>query len=61
MDMLTKLEAAVETLLQHNCELREENFRLRQAEEGWQQEKRQLVAEIDRMIDRIDSVQETHP
>lgn len=61
MDMLTKLEAAVETLLQHNCELREENLRLRQAEEGWQQEKRQLVAEIDRMIDRIDSVQETHP
>ncbi len=61
MDMLTKLEAAVETLLQHNCELREENLRLRQAEEGWQQEKRQLVAEIDRLIDRIDSVQETHP
>lgn len=61
MDMLTKLEAAVETLLQHNCELREENLRLRQAEEGWQQEKRQLIAEIDRLIDRIDSVQETHP
>lgn len=58
MDMLTKLETAVETLLQHNRELREENLRLRLAEQGWQQEKRQLIADIDRLIERIDSVQE---
>lgn len=61
MDMLTKLEAAVETLLQQNRELREENLRLRQADDGWQQEKRQLIAEIDRLVQRIDSVQEQEP
>lgn len=61
MDLLHKLEAAVENLLQRNRQLSDENTRLREAEKHWLEERRDLQADIDRILERIDQAQKEEP
>ncbi len=55
MDILDRLENAVGKLLGENELLRAEKQHLLREKNGWDRERRQLVAEIDRMLQRIES------
>lgn len=54
MDTLTRLEAAIDRLIERNQQLEQENTRLSRAQEEWQQERRTLLEDIDRMLARLD-------
>lgn len=58
MDMLSQLEEAVDRLLEDNRTLRKENGRLRKEGEVWEEERRQLVDEVDRILAYIESAGE---
>lgn len=56
MEILSKLEDAVETLIRKNRSLEQDVGRLEQEKVAWQQERAELVAEIDRILQRIEAL-----
>ncbi len=56
MELLEQLEFATEALLQKNRQLQSENAELRSGQAVWQEERAYLLAEIDRIIKRLDTV-----
>lgn len=56
MDILTQLEAAVESLILQKQDLEQTNNQLRQEKAAWAQERTRLVEEIDRILKRIESL-----
>ncbi len=58
MDVLDRLESAVEALLEKNRHLRAEVDTLRSAKEEWQGEREYLIGEIDRILERLETISE---
>lgn len=56
MDVLTQLEAAVESLIVQKQDLDRDYRVLLQEKAAWSQERTQLVGEIDRILLRIESL-----
>lgn len=56
MEVLSKLEDAVERLISKNRGLEQDVRRLEQEKAAWQQERTELVAEIDRILQRIEAL-----
>ncbi|WP_155005849.1 cell division protein ZapB [Pelobacter seleniigenes] len=56
MELLKRLEAAAEALLEQNRILREENSRLQREKESWAAERSQLLTEIDRILQRMEDI-----
>ena len=57
MAILDRLEGAIETLLEQNRDLKSKNGSLQTEKLQWQEERHHLVGEIDRILERLDSVQ----
>ena len=57
MEMLDRLEGAIEALLEQNRQLKAKNDFLQTEKITWQKERNYLVGEIDRILERIDIVQ----
>jgi len=57
MEILDRLEGAIETLLEQNRYLRSENSTLKQEKRQWQEDRNHLLGEIDRILERLDVVQ----
>ena len=57
MEILDRLEGAIETLLEQNHQLKAKNDFLQTEKITWQKERNYLVGEIDRILGRIDIVQ----
>ncbi len=57
MAILDRLEGAIETLLEQNRDLKSKNVSLQTEKLQWQEERHHLVGEIDRILERLDSVQ----
>ena len=57
MEILDRLEGAIETLLEQNCHLKSENSTLKQEKRQWQEDRNHLLGEIDRILERLDVVQ----
>ena len=57
MEILDRLESAVEILLVQNHQLKLKVDLLQAEQEAWQKERNHLVAEIDRILERLDSAQ----
>lgn len=53
MDNLVRMEHAVELLLDQHQALREKNRELLVQRSQWQEERRYLLQEIDRMLERL--------
>lgn len=53
MDMMIHLETAVDQLISRNQSLQHEHDQLLQEKQAWIEERRELVAEIDRILARI--------
>ena len=56
MEILDRLENAIETLLEQNRRLKNENDSLYIEKMGWQKDRDHLLKEIDRILTRLDSV-----
>lgn len=54
MDQLARLETAIDRLIARNRDLAQENADLRQAQQQWDAERRSLLDEIDRILERLD-------
>ena len=57
MEILDRLEGAIETLLEQNRQLKSKNDLLQVEEAKWQKDRSPLLEEIDRILKRLDSVQ----
>ena len=57
MEILDRLEGAIETLLEQNRQLKSKNDLLQVEEAKWQKDRSHLLEEIDRILKRLDSVQ----
>ena len=57
MQILDRLESAIEILLEQNRQLKSKNDSLQTEKMTWQKERDHLVGEIDRILERIDNVQ----
>ena len=56
MEILDRLENAIETLLEQNRRLKNENDSLYIEKMGWQKDRDHLLKEIDQILTRLDSV-----
>ncbi len=56
MDILARLESAVDVLLDKNNDLQIENAQLRENLERLSQERIQLVEEVDRILQRLENI-----
>ena len=57
MEILDRLEGAIETLLEQNRQLKVENRELQRERVQWQEDRNHLIGEIDRILERLDLVQ----
>ncbi len=57
MEILDRLEGAIETLLEQNRQLKSKNDYLQVAEAKWQKDRSHLLEEIDRILKRLEDVQ----
>lgn len=57
MEILDRLEGAIETLLEQNRQLKSKNDYLQVAEAKWQKDRSHLLEEIDRILKRLENVQ----
>jgi len=55
--LLNRLETAVEKVLDQNSQLREECRLLKAEKSAWQQERAELLAEVEQILHRLDSVE----
>ncbi|SHJ87915.1 hypothetical protein SAMN02745165_03423 [Malonomonas rubra DSM 5091] len=55
-EMLNRLQAAVDALLQQKSELEQECFQLKREKQLWQKEKELLLAEVEQALKRFDSL-----
>ncbi len=58
MQKLGQLEKSVERLLEQYRALKISNRQLHQEKKHWQEEKRRLLAEIDRILEGLDDIDE---
>jgi len=56
-----RLEGAIERLLDKNRQLRVECSELRNEKLSWQQERQQLLGDIDKILSRLDDLQPEEP
>lgn len=56
MDILSRLETAIDALLEKNQKLKVENAELRQNLELLSQERTYLVDEVDRILKRLEDI-----
>ena len=56
MEILDRLENAIETLLEQNRRLKSKNDSLQIEKIKWQEDRDHLLKEIDRILTRLDSV-----
>ncbi|MBN1958562.1 MAG: hypothetical protein JXQ81_11705 [Desulfuromonadales bacterium] len=61
MNLIDRLEQAIEKLIRQNILLKETNERLLQEKTAWSNERDQLVGDIDRMLERIESLRSEGP
>ncbi len=57
MEILDRLEGAIETLLEQNNQLKSKNESLQAEKMIWHKERRHLLEEIDRILNRLEGVQ----
>ncbi len=57
MEILDRLEGAIEILLEKNRDLKSENNTLQKEKLQWQEDRNHLIGEIDRILKRLDVVQ----
>lgn len=57
MEILDRLEGAIETLLEQNQALRVKNDYLQQEKIQWQGDRSHLLKEIDRILMRLEHIQ----
>ncbi|MCF6266006.1 MAG: hypothetical protein L3J57_05605 [Desulfuromusa sp.] len=57
MEILDRLESAIEILLEQNSRLKVNNDTLQIEKMKWQEERSYLLEEIDRILKRLDNVQ----
>ncbi|MEA3363040.1 MAG: hypothetical protein U9Q61_07185 [Thermodesulfobacteriota bacterium] len=57
MEILDRLESAIEILLEQNSRLKVNNDTLHTEKIKWQEERNHLLEEIDRILKRLDNVQ----
>ncbi|HEY5672966.1 MAG TPA: hypothetical protein VIR78_04635 [Malonomonas sp.] len=58
---LTRLEEAVGRLLDKHRQLSAECTALRREKTAWQQERQQLLGDIDKILKRLDDLQQEEP
>ena len=56
MEILDRLENAIETLLEQNRQLKADNDSLQIEKKRWKKDRDHLLEEIDRILKRLDSV-----
>ena len=56
MELLDRLQQATDSLLQQNHQLRVTNMELVTAQQQWQEERTHVLAEIERILKRLDDV-----
>ncbi len=61
MEILDRLESAIDTLLEQNSHLKAKNEALQMEKVRWQEERNFLLEEIDRILKRLDGVQLEEP
>ena len=61
MEILDRLESAIDTLLEQNSHLKAKNDTLQIEKMRWQEERNYLLEEIDRILKRLDGVQLEEP
>ncbi|MCD6580611.1 MAG: hypothetical protein J7K90_02315 [Desulfuromusa sp.] len=57
MEILDRLEGAIETLLEQNRQLKSNNDFLQSEKLQWQKDRSHLLEEIDRILKRLENVQ----
>ncbi|RLB73712.1 MAG: cell division protein ZapB [Deltaproteobacteria bacterium] len=57
MEVLDRLEGAIERLIEQNRQLKSEKASLQTEKLQWQQDRHHLVGEIDRILERLENVQ----
>ena len=60
-ELLNRLEAAAAKLLERNRQLESECRVLKQGQLDWEQERAQLLAEIDKILGRLENVELEDP
>ncbi len=55
--LMSRLEAAMGKLLENNQQLQDECRTLKQEQIVWQQERAQLLAEVEQILERLDALQ----
>lgn len=61
MEILDRLESAIDTLLEQNSHLKAKNDTLQIEKVRWHEERNYLLEEIDRILKRLDSIQREEP
>ena len=56
MELLDRLEQATDSLLQQNKQLKSVNSELVAAQQQWQEERIHILAEVERILKRLDDV-----
>ena len=56
MELLDRLEHATDSLLQQNRQLKSVNCELVAAQQRWQEERTHILAEVERILKRLDDV-----
>lgn len=57
MEILDRLEGAIEILLEQNRQLKSKNDFLQSEKMQWQKDRNHLLKEIDRILKRLENVQ----
>jgi uncharacterized protein (TIGR02449 family) len=57
VDILDRLDAATEALLEQNRRLKAENIALQAEKHAWHNDRSHLLSEIERILKRLDDVQ----
>ncbi len=57
MELLDRLEQATDSLLQKNQQLQLANMELLTAQQQWREERTHVLAEIERILKRLDDVE----
>lgn len=59
--LLTRLESAIECLLVKNRQLAAECSALKMEKQTWQQERQQLLGDVEKVLTRLDDLQLEEP